>query len=70
MPWYSIHAAAFRAPLNIAIFAFDMTGKTWLCNKLVCYLNWLGHSTRLFNVGSYRRLQKSAEEVQVSLDSS
>lgn len=29
-------------------------GKTFLCNKLVCYLNWLGHQTKLFNVGSYR----------------
>lgn len=40
-------------------------GKTFLCNKLVCYLNWLGHDTKLFNVGSYRRLQKHSGEVQV-----
>ncbi|EFJ46639.1 hypothetical protein VOLCADRAFT_30993, partial [Volvox carteri f. nagariensis] len=39
-------------------------GKTFLCNKIKCYLNWLGHHTRHFNVGSYRRLQKGDHEVQ------
>ncbi len=34
------------------------------CNKLVCYLNWLGHNTKLFNVGSYRRRQKDEGAVQ------
>ncbi|PNH04155.1 6-phosphofructo-2-kinase/fructose-2,6-bisphosphatase, partial [Tetrabaena socialis] len=39
-------------------------GKTFLCNKLCCYLNWLGHATRHFNVGAYRRCQRSNDEVQ------
>lgn len=30
----------------------------------MCYLNWLGHVTGHFNVGFYRRVQKSKEEVQ------
>ncbi|MEW5299781.1 MAG: hypothetical protein WDW36_002760 [Sanguina aurantia] len=39
-------------------------GKTFLCNKIKCYLNWLGHPTKHFNVGSYRRQQKHQDEVQ------
>ena len=39
-------------------------GKTFLCNKLLCYLNWLGHETRHFNVGQFRRAQKGQQEVQ------
>ena len=43
-------------------------GKTFLCNKLKSYLNWLGHVTGHFNVGQYRRTQKGAEEVQVGAE--
>ncbi len=32
-------------------------GKTYIARKVVCYLSWLGHETRSFNVGSYRRAQ-------------
>ena len=35
-----------------------------MCNKLLCYLNWLGHETRHFNVGQFRRAQKGQQEVQ------
>ncbi len=34
-------------------------GKTFLCNKIKCYLNWLGHSTAHFNVGNYRRERRT-----------
>jgi broad specificity phosphatase PhoE len=30
-------------------------GKTYTAHKIARYLNWLGHPTRVFNVGSYRR---------------
>jgi broad specificity phosphatase PhoE len=30
-------------------------GKTYVARKIMRYLNWLGHKTRLFNVGNYRR---------------
>jgi broad specificity phosphatase PhoE/predicted kinase len=30
-------------------------GKTYIARKVARYLNWLGHPTRVFNVGSYRR---------------
>ena len=37
-------------------------GKTFLCNKLKCYLNWLGHNTKHINVGQFRRKQKDDQE--------
>jgi broad specificity phosphatase PhoE len=30
-------------------------GKTYVARKILRYLNWLGHQTKLFNVGNYRR---------------
>lgn len=30
-------------------------GKTYIARKLARYLSWLGHETRVFNVGNYRR---------------
>ncbi len=30
-------------------------GKSYIARKLARYLHWLGHDTRVFNVGSYRR---------------
>jgi broad specificity phosphatase PhoE/predicted kinase len=30
-------------------------GKTYIAGKVARYLRWLGHPTRVFNVGSYRR---------------
>lgn len=30
-------------------------GKTYVARKIMRYLNWLGHPTRVFNVGNYRR---------------
>ena len=41
-------------------------GKTFLCNKLKCYLNWLGHNTKHINVGQFRRKQKEDREVQTA----
>lgn len=53
-----------RSQLVIIMVGLPGRGKTFLCNKLVCYLSWLGHTTKLFNVGSYRRLQRGEHEVQ------
>ncbi|KAG2451906.1 hypothetical protein HYH02_003681 [Chlamydomonas schloesseri] len=53
-----------RTKYVIILVGLPGRGKTFLCNKLKCYLNWLGHNTRHFNVGSYRRLQKGDHEVQ------
>lgn len=47
-----------RQKLIVILVGLPARGKTFLCNKLMCYLNWLGHPTRHFNVGSYRRKQR------------
>ncbi|GIL74841.1 hypothetical protein Vretimale_2423 [Volvox reticuliferus] len=53
-----------RTKYVIILVGLPGRGKTFLCNKIKCYLNWLGHHTRHFNVGTYRRLQKGDHEVQ------
>ncbi|GIL48145.1 hypothetical protein Vafri_4830 [Volvox africanus] len=55
-----------RTKYVIILVGLPGRGKTFLCNKIKCYLNWLGHHTRHFNVGSYRRLQKGDHEVQTA----
>lgn len=53
-----------RQKLIIILVGLPGRGKTFLCNKLMCYLNWLGHETKHFNVGQYRRKQNGAADVQ------
>jgi len=44
-----------RHKLIIILVGLPGRGKTFLCNKIKSYLTWLGHPTRHFNVGMYRR---------------
>ena len=37
-------------------------GKSYIARKLARYLHWLGHDTRVFNVGSYRRELVGAQQ--------
>jgi broad specificity phosphatase PhoE/predicted kinase len=37
-------------------------GKSYIARKLARYLRWLGHDTRVFNVGSYRRELVGAQQ--------
>jgi Mrp family chromosome partitioning ATPase len=54
-----------RNKLIVIMVGLPGRGKTFLCNKLRCYLSWLGHNTAHFNVGAYRRMQRgSGGEVQ------
>jgi len=53
-----------RQKLIIILVGLPGRGKTFLCNKLMCYLNWLGHETKHFNVGQYRRKQNEENDVQ------
>ena len=39
----------------IVMVGLPARGKTYVARKITRYLNWLGHPTRLFNVGNYRR---------------
>ena len=50
--------------LVIILVGLPARGKTFVCNKIMCYFNWLGHPTRHFNVGNYRRSQAPVGEVQ------
>lgn len=44
-----------RRRLALIMVGLPARGKTFTAQKLARYLNWLGHETRHFNVGKYRR---------------
>jgi 6-phosphofructo-2-kinase / fructose-2,6-biphosphatase 3 len=50
--------------LVIIMVGLPGRGKTFLCNKIKAYLTWLGHTTRHFNVGMYRRMGNKDGAVQ------
>ena len=39
----------------LSMVGLPARGKTYIARRVARYLNWLGHSTRVFNVGNYRR---------------
>lgn len=39
----------------LAMVGLPARGKTYIAAKVARYLRWIGHNTRTFNVGSYRR---------------
>lgn len=39
----------------IVMVGLPARGKTYVARKVMRYFNWMGHSTKLFNVGNYRR---------------
>ncbi|APR83102.1 Fructose-2,6-bisphosphatase [Minicystis rosea] len=39
----------------MAMVGLPARGKSYIARKVARYLSWLGHKTRVFNVGSYRR---------------
>ena len=44
-----------RARIALAMVGLPARGKSYIARKVARYLSWLGHKTRVFNVGSYRR---------------
>jgi 6-phosphofructo-2-kinase/fructose-2,6-biphosphatase len=44
-----------RRRLVIALVGLPARGKSFTSHKLMRYLNWMGHVTKHFNVGKYRR---------------
>jgi broad specificity phosphatase PhoE/predicted kinase len=44
-----------RACVLLAMVGLPARGKSYIARKVARYLSWLGHKTRVFNVGSYRR---------------
>ncbi|RYQ99107.1 hypothetical protein Ahy_B07g086974 isoform A [Arachis hypogaea] len=48
--------------LAIVMVSLPARGKTYTAGKLTRYLRWLGHETKHFNVGKYRRLKHGANQ--------
>ncbi|XP_072997674.1 6-phosphofructo-2-kinase/fructose-2,6-bisphosphatase-like [Typha latifolia] len=48
--------------LAIVLVGLPARGKTFTAAKLTRYLRWLGHETKHFNVGKYRRLKHGANQ--------
>ncbi|KAI4305308.1 hypothetical protein L6164_028680 [Bauhinia variegata] len=48
--------------LAIILVGLPARGKTFTAAKLTRYLRWLGHDTKHFNVGKYRRLKHGANQ--------
>ena len=55
-PGWASRAAENKGPrLAFVMVGLPARGKSYIARKLARYLRWLGHDTRVFNVGSYRR---------------
>ncbi|KAG5111339.1 hypothetical protein JHK82_040562 [Glycine max] len=48
--------------LAIVMVSLPARGKTYTAAKLTRYLRWLGHNTKHFNVGKYRRLKHGSSQ--------
>ncbi|RLM98619.1 6-phosphofructo-2-kinase/fructose-2,6-bisphosphatase [Panicum miliaceum] len=55
-----LHGSKEDRKLAIVLVGLPARGKTFTAVKLTRYLCWLGHETRHFNVGKYRRLKHGA----------
>ena len=51
-----------KATTVLSMVGLPARGKTYIGRRVARYLNWLGHPTRVFNVGSYRRKQIGASQ--------
>ncbi|KAH9309413.1 hypothetical protein KI387_037324, partial [Taxus chinensis] len=52
-----MHGPKEDSQLAIVLVGLPARGKTFTAAKLTRYLRWLGHETKHFNVGKYRRLK-------------
>lgn len=52
-----MHGPKEDGQLAIVLVGLPARGKTFTAAKLTRYLRWLGHDTKHFNVGKYRRLK-------------
>ncbi|PWZ19604.1 6-phosphofructo-2-kinase/fructose-2,6-bisphosphatase [Zea mays] len=57
-----LHGSKEDRKLAIVLVGLPARGKTFTAVKLTRYLRWLGHETRHFNVGKYRRLKLGANQ--------
>lgn len=54
--------------IAFAMVGLPARGKTYMARKIARYLAWLGHETRVFNVGSYRRNRIGARQTHEFFD--
>lgn len=59
--YHSQHARDL-SPHVLAMVGLPARGKTSIARKITRYLCWLGHPTRVFNVGNYRRTLLGAHQ--------
>ncbi|XP_062230852.1 6-phosphofructo-2-kinase/fructose-2,6-bisphosphatase-like isoform X2 [Phragmites australis] len=57
-----LHGSKEDRKLAIVLVGLPARGKTFTAVKLTRYLRWLGHETRNFNVGKYRRLKHGTNQ--------
>ena len=50
-----VHRKPTSEKIAFVMVGLPARGKSYIARKLARYLHWLGHETRVFNVGSYRR---------------
>lgn len=51
-----MHVGAVTTPkIALVMVGLPARGKSYIARKLARFLRWLGHETRVFNVGEYRR---------------
>lgn len=58
----------FGQPLAIVMVGLPARGKTYIARKIARYLSWLGHHTRVFNVGNYRRERLGSHQPHAFFD--
>jgi broad specificity phosphatase PhoE/predicted kinase len=57
-----------RARVALAMVGLPARGKSYIARKVARYLSWLGHKTRVFNVGSYRRAHVGSRQPNAFFD--
>jgi broad specificity phosphatase PhoE len=63
-----VQAPRDRARVALAMVGLPARGKSYIARKVARYLSWLGHKTRVFNVGSYRRAHVGSRQPNVFFD--
>lgn len=56
--------------IAVVMVGLPARGKTFIARKVARYLSWLGHKTRVFNVGAYRRERLGSHQHHSFFDTS
>ncbi len=58
----AVPVATATRKLAFVMVGLPARGKTFIARKMARYVSWLGHDTRVYNVGSYRRLRLGSQQ--------